>query len=593
MAPCARPGWPTARRAAGPPSARCRTSIRTSLPASPPHRPPGAARPAGLRARSRPPRARRRRRPTGLRFHRARCESPVSSPGNRCAPGIRDCRRHPGDLGRWGADGNLVYLGRNDFQVKIRGFRIELGEIEARLAACAGVREAVVIAREDQPGERRLVAYVVATPEAMSGSTSDSAPTADRLRAALSASLAAHMVPSAFIVLERMPLTPNGKLDRSSLPAPDLAALADGDLDDAPHAGLETALAAIWQDLLHLERVGRHADFFTLGGHSLLAVRMVSRIAQELGREVPLRVLFGAPELARYAAAIDALARTSVPGNLAAVRAGGSAAPLFLIHPGEGDIGYAYRLAPAIDPDIPVYALAASGFMAHEAVLTSVQAMAQRYREAIQAVQPSGPYRLAGWSAGGTIAYELACQLRGAGEAVSFLGLIDTAACYRPLAPQDGTERQAQALLAWLPDGMPAALRERLSALVAADDVDAMLRCCQQAGLLPAEIDLPSLRRHVAVRHAIATALVQYSPPPPPAPLCLFAAQDAVRADPTLGWGAMANASLMLYPVGGDHYTMVEPPHIDQLGQALSACLANGIDNAPTPPSETREARET
>src|SRR5471032_258295 len=402
MAPCARPGWPTARRAAGPPSARCRTSIRTSLPASPPHRPPGAARPAGLRARSRPPRARRRRRPTGLRFHRARCESPVSSPGNRCAPGIRDCRRHPSAPGRRGADGNLVYLGRNDFQVKIRGFRIELGEIEARLAACAGVREAVVIVREDQPGERRLVAYVVATPEAMSGSTSDSAPTADRLRAALSASLAAHMVPSAFIVLERMPLTPNRTLNRSSLPAPDLAALADGDLDDAPHAGLETALAAIWQDLLHLERVGRHADFFALGGHSLLAMRLVSRVRDATGLELSLRDIFGEPTLARMAVTLAQAGALALPPLLPVARDGALALSLaqqrlWLISQVDDAASSAYHLASALHLRGPLRAdalCAALGRIVarHESLRTTFP---ERDGQPVQAIAaPAGAFAL-------------------------------------------------------------------------------------------------------------------------------------------------------------------------------------------------------
>ena len=188
-----------------------------------------------------------------------------------------------GDLGRWLADGTIEYLGRNDFQVKIRGFRIELGEIESKLSACEGVREAVVLAREDQAGDKRLVAYVV--PQA--GVELSVA----ALRESLSRELAEYMVPSAFVSLDAFPLTPNGKLDRGALPAPDGSAVL-ARAYEAPQGEIEEAIAAIWQELLGLERVGRHDHFFELGGHSLLAVQMVSRLRQTLSVDVPLRDVF-------------------------------------------------------------------------------------------------------------------------------------------------------------------------------------------------------------------------------------------------------------------------------------------------------------
>jgi amino acid adenylation domain-containing protein len=219
-----------------------------------------------------------------------------------------------GDLARWLADGNIDYLGRNDFQVKLRGFRIELGEIEAHLAACAGVREAVVMAREDVPGEKRLVAYLVAQ---------DAIPLDPAaLRAALAEVLAAYMIPSAFVTVDRFPLTANGKLDRRALPAPDQSALVTR-VYAAPIGAAETALAEIWQELLGVPRVGRHDHFFELGGHSLLAVQMVSRLRQRLHVELPLRALFEQPVLA----------------GLAQLALGGRQAPL-------GAIGVADRSQP-------------------------------------------------------------------------------------------------------------------------------------------------------------------------------------------------------------------------------------------------------
>uniref|UniRef100_UPI000468DC27 non-ribosomal peptide synthetase n=1 Tax=Burkholderia sp. A1 TaxID=148446 RepID=UPI000468DC27 len=200
-----------------------------------------------------------------------------------------------GDLGRYLADGSIEYLGRTDFQVKIRGLRVELGEIETRLAASEGVREAVVIARDDGEGAR-LVAYLVALEGA------SLVPAA--LREALAAALPDYMVPNAFVVMEAFPLSPNGKLERRALPAPDADAVV-ARAYQAPRGDTEVALAAIWQELLGLERVGRHDSFFDLGGHSLLAVQLVSRLRKAFGAELPLRELFARPVLAELAARIE------------------------------------------------------------------------------------------------------------------------------------------------------------------------------------------------------------------------------------------------------------------------------------------------
>ncbi len=202
------------------------------------------------------------------------------------------------DRVRWRADGELEYFGRTDFQVKVRGFRIELGEIETVLRGAPGVREAVAIVREDEPGERRLVAYLTAAEGAEVPSFAD-------LRAGLREHLPEYMVPSAFVVLERLPLTPNGKVDRRALPAPEQAEGAGEYV--APRGPAEELLAQIYAEVLKLERVGVHDDFFDLGGHSLLATRVVSRIREVFGVELPLRTLFEAPSVAELAPRIEAL----------------------------------------------------------------------------------------------------------------------------------------------------------------------------------------------------------------------------------------------------------------------------------------------
>ena len=193
-----------------------------------------------------------------------------------------------GDLGRWLPNGEIEYLGRNDFQVKIRGFRIELGEIEAKLLKLTNVRNAVVIAREDVPGDKRLVAYLT--------SRDGQALWVATLRDALANELADYMLPSAFVQLEQWPLTPNGKLDRRALPAPDQQSVVTRAYE-APQGDVEQAIAAIWQELLGLERVGRHDHFFELGGHSLLAVQVIARLRQQLQVDLSLRDLFAQPTL--------------------------------------------------------------------------------------------------------------------------------------------------------------------------------------------------------------------------------------------------------------------------------------------------------
>jgi amino acid adenylation domain-containing protein len=212
-----------------------------------------------------------------------------------------------GDLGRYLPDGTLEYLGRNDDQVKIRGFRIELGEIEARLAACPGVNESVVLAREDSPGEKRLVAYFTAQQP-------DLLLAIDNLRSHLQQALPEYMVPAAYVQLDAFPLTPNCKLDRKALPAPEGGALVSREYA-APQGEVENLLAQLWADVLKVERVGRHDHFFELGGHSLLAVTLMERMRQA-GLKADVRVLFGQPTLAALAAAVGGSSEIVVPDNL-------------------------------------------------------------------------------------------------------------------------------------------------------------------------------------------------------------------------------------------------------------------------------------
>ena len=222
-------------------------------------------------------------------------------------PGARMYRT--GDLGRWLADGNIEFFGRNDFQVKIRGFRIELGEIEARLAEHPAVRQAVVLAREDTPGDKRLVAYYTT---AVTDAPEPEVSHAEQLRSHLSALLPEYMVPAAYVRLDSLPLTANGKLDRKALPAPEQDAYSTF-VYEPPQGKIETLLAEIWAQVLKLDRVGRYDNFFSLGGHSLLAVRVVTRVRQALNVEIAIRDLFAYPVLTDLARLLHGSAHAELP----------------------------------------------------------------------------------------------------------------------------------------------------------------------------------------------------------------------------------------------------------------------------------------
>jgi amino acid adenylation domain-containing protein len=514
---------------------------------------------------------------------------PVGMPGEICIAGVQVARGYlgrpdltaerfvpdpfgeagsrmyrTGDLGRWRTDGTIEFLGRNDHQVKIRGFRIELGEIEAALRSHPEVSVAVVLVREDVPGDQRLVAYIVG--EAAPGV----------LRQHLSDRLPEYMVPAAYVVLDALPLTPNGKLDRRALPAPSHTALGQHTYE-APEGELESTLATIWAQVLGIARVGRHDSFFDLGGHSLLALRLMSRLSQRLEREVPVHLLFANPTVAAMARRINALEAPQEFRNRVAVRTAGSGMPLFIIHAGDGEVGYAFDLAPHLPPQHPVYALAAIGLGDGETPLSSVEAMAARYVRAMRDVQPCGPYHLIGWSAGGMIACEIAAQLVGAGEPVGLVAVIDTLSDYSStLGSRTDEPTQAQYFEACVREEFGDELADRLTAHAEKDDISAMLELGQRYGVIDPAIERTTLQRHLAVRHAIALALPRYRPQRIAVPLSVFTAADEDRRDPGLGWDELAEQGLDVVELPGTHWSIVDPAHVPALGTAITQALARG-----------------
>ncbi|WP_455362632.1 amino acid adenylation domain-containing protein, partial [Streptomyces sp. SYSU K21746] len=326
------------------------------------------------------------------------------------SPGERMYRT--GDLARWNADGQLEYLGRTDDQVKIRGFRIELGEVEAALTAHPDVAQSAVMVREDRPGDKRLVGYLV--PNGGNTPQTDSA----ALRAHLGAMLPEHMVPSALVVLDALPLTANGKLDRRELPAPDYSALAPS---REPSSVQEEILCRIFAEELNVSHIGVEDNFFECGGHSLLAVKLVSRIRAIMGVEFSVQMLMQAPSVAGIAHQLSLPAMKDSLRTLLPIRTHGSRPPLFCVHPRSGLSWCFAPLAAFAPPDMPLYGLQARDVDDAGELPGSIRKMAEEYIKELRTVQPAGPYHLLGWSMGGRVAQEMAVQLREDGQQVALI----------------------------------------------------------------------------------------------------------------------------------------------------------------------------
>lgn len=326
-----------------------------------------------------------------------------------------------GDLARFLPDGQIEHLGRGDHQVKIRGFRVELGEIEASLAHHPLVHQAAATTRLEPTGNPQLVAYVV-----LKQPSHKNPATANDLRRFLQGLLPDYMVPSNLLFLDKLPLTPNHKVDRRALSALPVAQTRDGHEWIAPRSDVEVRLQAMWEELLAVRPIGIRDDFFNLGGHSLLAVRLFSQIEADFGVRLPLSVLFQGATIEQLASAIDADAsRNEVRSCVVALQPEGNNLPLFCVHGITGDILWFAELARYMALDQPLYGLEAMQQLDEQTDSCDIASLAAHYIRDIRRIQPYGPYCLAGASFGGTVALEMAQQLHSQGEEIGLLAIFD------------------------------------------------------------------------------------------------------------------------------------------------------------------------
>jgi amino acid adenylation domain-containing protein len=469
-----------------------------------------------------------------------------------------------GDLGRWQPDGTIEFLGRNDFQVKVRGFRIELGEIESVLEKLPHVRQAAVVAREDHAGEKRLVAYFV--PE-----DTDTVKTT-QIREELKQVLPEYMVPSLLVPLNAMPLSPNGKIDRRALPAPDQQSKAPGSEYSAPQGAVEIEIARIWEQILRVGRVGAQDDFFELGGHSLLAIRVMSRITQSFAVQLPVAVLFQASTLREFAQAVEAAQKrpaASLP--LALLRKGGPRPPLYLI---GADPDFAYRALLNNLPEERTFYGLQTAFLADGVEPdNSIEQIAQRYVAAMLQADSKGPYYLAGHSLAGLIAFEMAQQLTRQNKEVAFLGILDMA-LDMPKLPPDADEASVLAYLFGEQFGTTAEHFRRLST---DDQIEHIVGAARKLGRLPSDIRREDILRYIKLWKANQNALSSYEPKPYGGRIALFRAVEKLpfryySADPTMGWSRIS-ASLQVIDVPGNHYTLLNEPSAREVARSLSGCI--------------------
>ncbi|GIV97579.1 MAG: hypothetical protein KatS3mg057_2236 [Herpetosiphonaceae bacterium] len=486
-------------------------------------------------------------------------------------PGARMYRT--GDLGRWRADGVLEYLGRVDQQIKLRGFRVELGEIEATLAAHPAVREAVVVLREDQTDtgyrHQRLVAYVV--PEI------GEALEAGELTAFLQRSLPEYMLPAAFVFLEALPLTANGKVDRRALPAPDGAQLAGQYV--APRDELERTLVRIWQNLLRVEPIGTGENFFALGGHSLMAVQLLAEIERAFGRKLPLASIFQRPTIGLLAELLRSDDEPAQATPLVPLQPRGVRPPLVIVHGAGGSAFLFYELASLLGDEQPVYGLQFPELEDGEVERTSIEELAARYIEALRTIQPKGPYYLAGWSVGGTIAYEMAQQLRRQRQKVARLLLLDAQAPDEHRTPPAAEQllrdfcRDIGLNLERLPIRW-----KKLKQLEPTEQLRQVLEQAQSAGLPAPSLDLHQIEHRFAIFQAMVEAARFYKPVSYLGELILFRAANRLdgnslaigwRRRGALGWDNLATGGVRVHTIPGNHYSLFVQPHAAVLAEQL------------------------
>ncbi|MEU1204842.1 amino acid adenylation domain-containing protein [Nocardia sp. NPDC005825] len=458
-----------------------------------------------------------------------------------------------GDIGRWSSAGQLEFIGRVDQQAKIRGFRVEPGEVEAVLLSHPMIAQAVVEISRTGAGSLggRLVAYVVPGADVDRSPLSADGGTAD-LRRFVADRLPEYMVPSTVVVMETLPVTPNGKLDRKALPTPPPARTADSRPPSSPR---EHLLVNLFSEVLGVPQVGLDDSFFDLGGHSLLAARLISRIRAALGVDLKLSTVFEAPTVAALAPRLDHDGPDLSFDPILPLTSSGPKEPVWCIHP-AGGLGWFYQTLGQHLDQRSVYAVQSRGLNS-AAPAQSFRAMAVDYVDQISDLQPTGPYFLLGWSYGGMLAHEMAYEFTRRGQTVAFVGLID---CHPTLSPDElsgmNEEQIAENLETWVEKRFG---EKRNDALVR-EGVSRAIRVTMR-NIQAVEGHLPSIYNGDAT---------------------IFRATLDDRGDPlplqshdlAVSWRPYVNGEITVFDIACAHQDFDQPESLHQIGKTLKTIPA-------------------
>ena len=482
---------------------------------------------------------------------------------------------HTGDLGRYLPNGDIEFLGRQDDQVKIRGMRVELGEIEMTLNQHPDIKESVVIARKNNPkddgkvrGSTRLFGYVVP------GKWKK--PTASEVREFLKGKLPDYAIPDAIVVIDELPLTSNGKVDKKALPEPHQIQLSEEGDFDPPRDQSELKLALIFEDLLGFAPIGIHDNFFERGGDSLMAVELLAEIERVFGKNLPMSILVQTNTVASIAEVLRDKSATVSWSSLVPIQPGGTKPPFFCIHADGGVLMYR-NLSRLLGSDQPFYGLQAQGLDGKRAPFHNVKDMAAHYIQEIQSVQPTGPYYIGAFSLGGIVLFEMAQQLREAGELVGLIAFFDAhGPGYPQLAP--GVSKMSYKLSIHLKSLQLLDLRGKLGYLLRRSKTRIGILNSKVRGwvYIKLGIVIPHRVRYNVVREAIYKAADEYVPQPYPGKITIFRATnqpEGVLNSSSLGWGQFSNGSIEIIDVVASHNSIMKEPHLQELAHKLEECL--------------------
>jgi len=477
-----------------------------------------------------------------------------------------------GDLARYQKDGSIEIIGRVDNQVKIRGFRIGLGEIENVIQKFPNIKNVVIIVREYTKGDRKLIAYFTTN----NGTTID----VNNLRLFLQSKLPEYMIPALYVYLEKLPLSPNGKIDRQVLPTPDIYNMGLSQSIVPARTELEAQLIDFFEQVLKIKPIGVKDNFFESGGDSLNAIELITYIEEYLDIELNVHTLTQNPTVEKIAVAIQENKETKIElSSIVLLQKGlDKNKPLFFIHPASGETFGYMNIVRYIKMEQPVY-----GVRSSDPALTRIEKMANRYVDLIKEIQPEGPYMICGYSMGGYIALEVAKILFNQGETIRFLALIDTALpidshkekcsnMYSESAEIDAIFREI--LKGFTNPFLTDQQKEDFAHMTFNEQMVYVLEQMKNTNRATPNAEISWLQELIHNVYRNENAIKYYRPTLYPSDMVLITAADNKESETeNYDWENFLSGNLIQYKIPGNHYSILHEPNVKRLGEIIDSYL--------------------